>query len=97
MFGNKTFLNILGLQWALRILDLKPVEVEANWFPLQPDLDSGINTGGRQGRDTESRDTKSSAMVFAMKYNGNSSFIQLFQPSSLFCSKSMHVRARLLP
>lgn len=92
MFGIKTFLNVLVLQWSVRILDLKPLNVEADWFPLQPDLDSGINTGGRQGRDTES-----SAMVFAMKYNGNSSLIQLFQPSSLFCSKSMHVRARLLP
>lgn len=91
MFGIKTFLNVLVLQWSVRILDLKPLKVEADWFPLQPDLDSGINTGGRQGRDTES-----SAMVFAMKYNGNSSLIQLFQPSSLFSSKSMHVRARLL-
>lgn len=91
-FENRTFLSSLVLQWPTRVLDLKPLEVETSWFPLQPDLDSGINTGGKQGRDTESR---KSAMVFALKRNRNSSLVQLFQPFSLLCSKSMHAKARL--
>ena len=39
--------------------------------------------------------SQESAMVFALKCNRNSSFVQLFQPSSLLCSKSMHAKARL--
>lgn len=31
------------------------LEVETNWFPFQPDLGFGVNSGGRQGGNTVSR------------------------------------------
>lgn len=69
---------------------LGSLEVETSWFPFQPDLGVRVNSGGRQGGNTESVECNG---ICSMKSSVNSSFVQSFWP---FCSKAMHGGASLL-
>lgn len=56
---------------------LGSLEVESSWFPFQPDLGLRVNSGGGQGRNTES-----------VKYNGICYEIQCEQ---LICSEFLAI------